>query len=49
MKICLKCTHPQVIQDVDTFVSSSEQILEKFSITSPVHQWILCSDWVPLV
>ncbi len=26
MKICLKCTQPQAIQDVDEFVSSSEQI-----------------------
>ncbi len=26
MKVCWKCTHPQVIQDVDEFVSSSEQI-----------------------
>ncbi len=26
MKICLKCTHPQAIQDLDEFVSSSEQI-----------------------
>ncbi len=24
MKICLKCTHPQAIQDVDEFVSFSE-------------------------
>ncbi len=21
--------------------------LEKFSITSLAHQWILCSEWVP--
>ncbi len=26
MKMCWKCTHPQAIQDVDEFVSSSEQI-----------------------
>ncbi len=26
MKFSLKSTHPQVIQDVDEFVSSSEQI-----------------------
>uniref|UniRef100_A0A8C2B9R3 Syntaxin-binding protein 1 n=1 Tax=Cyprinus carpio TaxID=7962 RepID=A0A8C2B9R3_CYPCA len=38
--ICLKCTYPQAIQDVDEFVSS-------FGITSLAHQWILCSEWVP--
>ncbi len=38
-----KFTHPQAIQDVEEFVSSSEQI----SITSLAHQWILCSEWVP--
>ncbi len=27
MTICWKCTHPQAIEDVDEFVSSSEQIL----------------------
>ncbi len=47
MKICLKFTHPQAIQDVDEFASSWEQILEKFGITSPAHLWILCSEWVP--
>ncbi len=26
MKICFKFTHPQAIQDVDEFVSSSEKI-----------------------
>ncbi len=31
MKSCSKCTHPQVIQDVDVFVSSSD--LEKCYIT----------------
>ncbi len=34
VKICWKCTHPQAIQDVDEFVSSSKQKQEKFSITS---------------
>ncbi len=47
MKIFWKCTHPQAIQDRDEFVSSSETDLEKFSITSLAHQWILCSEWVP--
>ncbi len=32
MNICWKCTHPQIIQDVDGFVSSSD--LEKCSIAS---------------
>ncbi len=26
MKMFLKCTHPQAIQNIDEFVSSSEQI-----------------------
>ncbi len=26
MNICLKCTHPQAIQNVEEFVSSSEQV-----------------------
>ncbi len=38
-------THSQLIQDVDEFVSSSD--LEKCSIASLSHQWILCSEWVP--
>ncbi len=33
------------IQDVDEFASSSD--LEKFSIMSLAHQWILYSEWVP--
>ncbi len=37
--------HPQAIQDIDEFVSSSD--LEKCSITSLAHQWMLCSEWVP--
>ncbi len=36
---------PQAIQDVDEFVSSSD--LEKCSIISVAHQWMLCSEWVP--
>ncbi len=28
------------------FVLSSETDLEKFSISSLAHQWILCSEWV---
>ncbi len=32
-------------QDVDEFVSSSD--LEKCSIASLPHHWILCSEWVP--
>ncbi len=43
--ICLKCTHSQVIQDVDEFVSSSD--LEKCSVASVSQQWMLCSEWVP--
>ncbi len=45
LKTCWKCAHPQVIQDVDEFVSSSD--LEKCSIASVSQQWILCSEWVP--
>ncbi len=30
---------------VDELVSSSD--LEKSSITSLAHQWMLCSEWVP--
>ncbi len=36
-----KYTHPQAIQEVDEFVSSLEQ---KFSITSLIYQWIICSE-----
>ncbi len=46
MKICWKCTHAQAVQDVDEYVTLSEQILEEFSTTS-LAQWILCSEWVP--
>ncbi len=45
MKVCWKCIHTQAIQDVDGFVSSSD--LEKCSIPSLAHQWMLCSEWVP--
>ncbi len=41
----MEFTHPQAIQDVDEFVSSSD--LEKLQITSLAHKWILCSEWVP--
>ncbi len=34
------------IQDVDEFVSSSEQIW-RHSAFYPAHRWILCSEWVP--
>ncbi len=37
-----KCTRSQAIQDKDEFVSLSD--LEKCSITSLAHQWILCLD-----
>ncbi len=37
----LQCTHPQAIQDVDEFVSSSEQIWRYLALLA--HQWILCS------
>ncbi len=45
INIFWKYSHPQAIQDVDEFVSSSD--LEKFSIPSLAQQWILCSEWVP--
>ncbi len=41
----MEFTHPQAIQDVDEFVSSSD--LEKLHITSLAHKWIICSEWVP--
>ncbi len=36
----------QTIQDVDEFVSSSEQIWRNLAL-HPAHQWILCSERVP--
>ncbi len=33
------------LSDVDEFISSSD--LEKCSIASLVHQWMLSSEWVP--
>ncbi len=42
--ICIKCTHPQLIQD--EFVSSSEQIWRNVAL----HHLLsmdLCSEWVP--
>ncbi len=38
IKICLKCTHPQAFQDVDEFVSSSEQILSVKGLRSESNQ-----------
>ncbi len=35
----------QAIKHVYEFVSSSD--LEKCSIASLAHQWMLCSEWVP--
>ncbi len=40
--VCWKYTLSQAIQDKDEFVSLSD--LEKCSITSLAHQWILCLD-----
>ncbi len=45
MTITWKYPHPQIIQDVDEFVSSSD--LEKCVSASVSHQWMLCSEWVP--
>ncbi len=45
MKMCGTFTDPQIIQDEDEVVSSSDS--EKCIITSLVHQWMLCSEWVP--
>ncbi len=52
MKICWKFTHSQAIQDVDYLLLCRwcffiRTDLEKFSIASLAHQWILCSEWVP--
>ncbi len=35
------------IQDVDEFVSSSEQIWEIVALNQLLTKWILCSEWVP--
>ncbi len=49
MKIHWKCTRPQAIYDkyvsrqVCFFIRTN---LQKFSITSLAHQWILCGEWV---
>ncbi len=32
LKICWKCTHPQVIKDVDAFVSSLKQLWENLAL-----------------
>ncbi len=40
IKTCWKFPHPQAIENVDEFVSSSEQIWE-FCIASFAHQWML--------
>ncbi len=39
--VCWKSSQVQAIHNADKFVSSLEQILIM------VHQWILCSEWVP--
>ncbi len=44
MKMFWTCPHPQAIQDVDEFVSSSD--LENCSIPSFAQQWIIRSEWV---
>ncbi len=41
--VCWKCIQPQVVQDVDEFVSSD---LDTFCITSVAHQRIFYSEWV---
>ncbi len=46
MNISWKRTHPQAIIDVDKFFFIRTD-LEKCSIPSLSHQWILCSEWVP--
>ncbi len=38
--------YSQAIQDVDEFVSSSDQIWRNVAL-SLTHQWMLCSEWVP--
>ncbi len=54
MKICWKYTHPQAIQDVDEFVSSSEQICRNLknhhnnpqviSTWSHCNLWLICTN-----
>ncbi len=44
IKVCWKCNNPQVFQDEFVFMWTD---LEKCSITSLAHQWILCNEWVP--
>ncbi len=46
IKIWLKYTHSQAIQDVDEFASSTEWIWKK-RITTSLAQCIHCSEWVP--
>ncbi len=41
-----KFTHPQTIQGIDEFFFMGTD-LEKLSIPSLAHQWVLCSEWVP--
>ncbi len=45
MKICWKCIHPQAISRYICFFIRTD--LEKFMVTSLLHQQILCSEWVP--
>ncbi len=47
MKICWIFTDPQILQDINKWVYLIRSDLEKCSITSLAHQWILCSEWVP--
>ncbi len=48
MKTREKCTCLQAIQDVDEFVSSSEQIGWNLALHHLfTNEWILCSEWVP--
>ncbi len=48
MKICSKFTHPQANHDVDEVVFFIGTDLQKCSVTSLAHHWILCvpSEWV---
>ncbi len=44
IKISYRFTHPQAIQDVDTFVFIIRTCLENLKLA---QQWLLCGEWVP--
>ncbi len=47
MNISLQFTHPQIIQDVDEFVSSSEKIRRNLALHNLPTNVSICTEWVP--